>query len=265
MSSERLTTADYWDAGYVTAGSREPLETSDFRRFGERRLVESLEALGLAGRHVLEVGAGNSAVLTLLARRYAGRARFTGLDYAPTGCRMLAERAGREGAEVEVLQQDLFDPAPALEHRFDLVYSIGVVEHFTDVTRVLEAKRRLVRPGGLIYTLIPNMRGAIGALTRHYNRRIYDLHVAHDLASLRQGHEAAGLEVLRASHLCSTNFGVLSSCFQSPADRGFATYKWLSRVTKALWWVEARVGELPAIPALSPYLIVVSRAPDAGR
>ncbi len=256
--SDALTTSDYWDTGYSTGASMDPLRPGDFRRHADLRVIESIAALGLEGKRVLEVGAGNSAMLTALATRLRDKARFTGLDYAPAGCRMLAERATREGAVVEVVHQDLFAPSPALDGQFDVVFSIGVVEHFTDLAAVLRAMRRFLAPGGQMFTLIPNMRGVPGSLVRRYNRAIYDLHVPHDMASFVAGHRAAGLEVESSRFLCSTNFGVLSSCFRSPADPGFTTYKWLSRVSKALWLFESRVGDLPALPALSPYLIAVS-------
>lgn len=260
MSDQRLTTADYWDKGYAGAAHGAPLAPGDFRRLPDLRIAQALEAVGLDGRRILEVGAGNSSLLTYLARRHGSHASFTGLDYAPTGCRLLQERAAREGAAVTVVQQDLFAPNAALEGQFDLVYSIGVVEHFSDLEGVLRAQRRFMAPGGTMFTLIPNMRGLPGALVRRYNRAVFELHVPHDMASLMAGHAAAGLVVTRAFRLCSTNFGVLSSCFSSPHDAGFSTYKWLSRVSKALWFAESRLGDLPALPALSPYLVVVSRA-----
>lgn len=260
---EHLTTIEFWDKGYTRSTSQDPLELADYRRHAERRLVEALEALQLDGKRILEVGAGNSAVLTLLARRHSGRATLAGLDYSPSGCRLLRERASREGAAVTVYEGDLFHPAPELLGAHDIVFSIGVVEHFSDLASVLAAKRALLAPGGQLFTLIPNMRGALGALMRRYNREVFERHVPHDMQSLLRGHADAQLEVVRSFRLCSSNFGVLSICFAGPEDRGFSTYRWLSRVTKALWFLESRVGDLPALPALSPYLVVVS-TPEKG-
>ncbi len=237
-----------------------PLDIRSFRNLGERKLIEKVESLGLAGGHVLEVGAGNSAILSYLARTHAGEAQFSGLDYSEIGCRMLSRRADLEGAQIEVLQQDLFKPAPSLLGRFDVLYSIGVVEHFRSLSGVLLAMNGLLSPNGRMLTVVPNMAGVIGALTRRYNRRVYDLHIPHDLASLVAGHEAAGLEVQSSGYLCSTNFGVLSSCFRGPGDPGWRIYLWLSRLTTALWFVESRIGELPHSATLSPYLYVIGCA-----
>lgn len=132
MTQRRLTESAYWDAGYADLGDSPPLDLRDFRQLWARRLVETIESLGLEGQSVLEVGAGNSAVLTCLAARHGSNAYFSGLDYSEAGCRMLTRRAEREKVSVAILQQDLFAPSPAIQARFDLVYSLGVVEHFAN-------------------------------------------------------------------------------------------------------------------------------------
>jgi SAM-dependent methyltransferase len=212
------------------------------------------------GKRVLEIGAGNSALLCYLARRFDGKARFSGLDYSEAGCRMLVRRAEREGATIEVIHQDLFAPAPDLLGQFDLVYSIGVAEHFSSLPPVLGATRQLLSPNGRMFTLIPNMAGILGTLTRQYNRAVYDLHAPHTMVSFLQGHDEAGLVVEQSGYLCSTNFGVISSCFRGETDRGWTTYKWLSRVTTLLWLMESKIGELPHTATFSPYLFTISRA-----
>ncbi len=156
---------------------------------------------------------------------------------------MLTRRAALEGVRIDVLHQDLFQPDATLLDQFDVIYSIGVVEHFQDLSRALEAKKRLLAPAGTMFTVIPNMAGILGTLTRRYNRHIYDLHVPHDLKSFVDGHVKAGLEVRSAGYICSTNFGILSSCFNGPQTPGWRSYVWLSRLSNALWFVEDKLFE----------------------
>lgn len=253
---EKLTTAEYWDGTYAQA-SDVPLEISNFRSFGQRQVVETIESVGLRGR-ILELGAGNSAVLCYLARVHP-LAQFHGMDYAPGGCRMLRARAVRERVKIEVHQADIFNPSAVHEGAYDRVFSLGLLEHFSDLPAVVRAKIRLLRPGGVIVTIIPNMVGVIGRLTRRFNPQVYALHVPHDLSSLVAGHRAAGVTVLRSGYLGSTNFGVLSSCFRGPEDCGWSTYKWLARFTTACWWWESRGLRLPATRQISPYIFVIGQ------
>lgn len=257
MSTSRLTTAAYWEQTYA-AGGLARLQTGGFRNHCSRRIVEKLEEWIGADSRVLEIGAGNSAVLTFLANRHAGRAQFTGLDYSENGCAMLEARSRAEGVTVDVIKADMFDPANAAIGRFDLVYSLGVVEHFADLAVVLAAMKRFLSPTGRLLTIIPNMAGVLGALTRRYNKKVYDIHVPHTLNSFLKGHSEAGLDVLSSGYICSSNFGVLSSCFASDSDPGYRTYTWLTRVSKALWFVEHTFGDLPHTATFSPYLFAVS-------
>lgn len=259
MPSESvLTTPDYWESGYVSKSGNAPLDLDGFRNFGDRKVVEKVESLGLENRSVLEIGAGNSAILSHLASKYGARATFSGLDYSASGCALLRQRAEREGAVIDVFHQDLFEPEPALLGRFDAVYSYGVVEHFQSLATVLRAKMRFLRQDGRMLSIIPNMAGVLGTLTRRYNRQVYDVHVPHDLNSFLQGHVEAELEVIESGYICSTNFGVLASCFNARADRGWSAYVWLTRFTKLLWLFECRFGELPHSAQFSPYIYAIS-------
>jgi cyclopropane fatty-acyl-phospholipid synthase-like methyltransferase len=260
MDKSRLTTPAYWEATYA-GGDLEPLQVEGYRHFSSRKVVECIGGLIEERTRVLEIGAGNSAILTHLARHHGQRASFTGLDYSERGCAMLARRAQSEGVQVEIIQRDLFAEPPAELTRFDLVYSVGVVEHFEDLGAVLAAKRRFLAPRGRMLTIIPNMAGILGTLTRRYNRRVYDAHVPHTMRSFLQGHAAAGLQVRTSGYLCSSNFGVLSSCFAGTSDPGWTTYLWLTRLTKGLWFLESAIGELPHSQLLSPYLFAVAMLP----
>lgn len=258
---EGLSQNEYWQLGYQRRKNRlEPPDLNDFRNFATKRVVHALESVGLAGKRVLEVGAGDSEILLLLAKRLAGVAQFAGLDYSDAGCELLRDRSSHVGAEIEVINSDLFQPPQESIAGFDLVYSVGLVEHFVRLGDVLAALTRFLRPGGELVTIIPNMHGVLGTLTKRWNREVYDIHNPYSLSTFLAGHADAGLRVTRSGYLCSSNFGVLSSCFEGGPRQGAHTYKWLSRLSKGLWWYESRMFELPKTAWLSPYMYAISRA-----
>lgn len=260
---KELTSPQYWDSKYSGAAERD-IDPGDFRQRPARVLLEKLESLGLHKKKVLEIGAGGSAILTHLAARNPG-AEFHGLDYSEAGCRSLDNLARKHGAAVATHRADLFSPPGELKGRFDLVYSLGVAEHFENLAEVVKAQTYFLCPGGLILTLIPNLTGMLGRLTRRYAPAILAMHKVYDTSALRAGHKEAGLEVISSGYLCSTNFGVLSSCFKSDKDRGWSTYLWLSRLSKIVWFFEDKVFPLPATATLSPYLYAIARAGSPAR
>lgn len=257
-----LTSPDYWDSKYPPGQRPQRIDVADFRQRPFRAIVERIEALGLRGKRILEIGAGGSAVLTCLAERNrSSGAEFHGLDYSEAGCLSLETLAAAAGVSVKTHNSDFFSPPGELASYFDVIYSLGVVEHFDALPEVLGAQARLLTPGGLLLSVVPNLSGLIGSLARRYNKKLFDMHKVHTPASLAEGHTAAGLEPLSSGYLCSTNFGVLSACFESPAAAGWPVYLWLSRFSTAVWYLEHRLFPLPGTRLLSPYICVVARKP----
>lgn len=256
----KLTSKEYWDSSYRRGGRTVGLpDIGDFRYFADRRIVETLEAAGLDAKNVMEVGAGDSSLLLLLAKRHPS-SKLVGIDYSEAGCESLRSRAVQLQADVSVIQADMFDPPPTLRGQFDVVYSMGLVEHFTRLETVLAALSRFLRPSGVLITIIPNMSGVLGLLAKLWNRQVYDIHNPHDLQSFLDGHSKAGLQVRSSGYLCSTNFGVLYSCFQDRRRLARRCYQGLVVVSLGLWFLESRFFEFPKTAALSPYIYAVSEA-----
>ncbi|MCC6277887.1 MAG: class I SAM-dependent methyltransferase [Oligoflexia bacterium] len=57
-----------------------------------------------------------------------------------------------------------------VRQRYDLVYSLGFIEHFTNWKEVLRAHARLVKPGGRILISTPNFSGVV----QKFLHRIFD-------------------------------------------------------------------------------------------
>lgn len=255
-----LTNKEDWDRGYVSRNEIAELKFG-WRDHSNELIAEKIEEIGLDGKDVLEIGAGDSQWLPYFANKYPG-SRFTGLDYSKTGCEKLAERAAEisNTATIDIYLQDMFAMESVLHGRFDLVLSFGVVEHFTELSHALLAKRKYLKDQGLMFSLIPNMTGSIGHLVKSFNREIYDMHNPHDWNSFLEGHRKAGLTVLSGGYLGTANFGVLSSCFKKHEGISWHAYVFLTRLSKVIGFVENKLGDLPSSRMFSPYIYVISQA-----
>lgn len=257
-----LTSCDYWDSKHLSGEKTLPIDIADFRQRPFRLIVEKIEALGLDGKKILEIGAGGSAILTLLAERNnRSGCEFHGLDYSEAGCRSLEKIAANNGVRIKVHNEDLFCPPQELLSSFDVIYSLGVVEHFNDLPGVLSAQAKFLAPGGLMLSVVPNFTGLLGRLVRRYNKKIFDMHLTYTPDALAKGHAESGLTLIHSGYLCSTNFGVLSACFGSREAAGWTAYLWLSRFSKAVWYLEDKAFSLPETRFFSPYVCVVAGKP----
>jgi SAM-dependent methyltransferase len=254
----RKTDRSYWDSGYERRLAVRPVSPDRCQAPTEWKILGLFRELGLSDKKIMEVGGGGSEWLARLALDYPS-ARFTCLDYSPEGCdltRRFADDA--QLANVDVVERDLF-VGPATDVRQDIVYSLGVVEHFDRLDEVLKAIAKFAAADGIILTVIPNLSGVLGKLARWFSPEIYAIHVPHDIDSFVEGHRRAGLEVMRSGYLGSSNFGVLSSCFDKTSGFKYRTYVWLCRLTRVLDNLESRIGRLPETPFLAPYIYAISR------
>lgn len=257
--NEKLTNTDYWDATYVGRGALNPVSVGGYKNLCTKAIFDKKKELVTGSQTILEVGGGGSGWIAFLASKYEDK-QFSTLDFSREGNDMLMEYAAINRLNnVNVLHGDFF--SKDIDKEFDMVYSHGVVEHFTDLPEVLTAHSRFLSDNGVMLTIIPNMAGILGRLTRALNKDVFDVHVSHDLISFRKGHSDAGLEVVESGYLCSNNFGVLSSCVNSDQKVKFNIYNFLTRVSKASWFFEKKVFPFPTTKWLSPYIYAISRKP----
>lgn len=259
---------DYWDRVWGTLPAPDTFDP-EARGCASRRDREFAQLFddALAGlprektnKVVLEAGAADSSVLPYFAR--LGH-RIVGVDYSEIGCERLRHRLGAFTAEV--ICCDIFNaPASALQ-KADLVFSIGLVEHFSDTSNCIAALAALVRPGGNLLTIIPNMRGAVGLLQQLIAPSVFAVHVPLSVDDLRDAHESAGLRVRRAEYLMATNFGVvnynepgggrLANAVRWFVTAGFGRLSCAVNILDELW-------QLPRRRAFAPYCFVLASVPE---
>jgi SAM-dependent methyltransferase len=142
-----------------------------------------------------EVGGAPGQYLAYLLRSHGYR--VTCIDFSETGCVKTAENFRLLGIAGEVIQADITGDVAHLP-RFDVVYSLGLIEHFADRHRVVENHARLVTPGGYLVLGVPNFRGLTGWFMRTLAPDTYATHEisAMDLEGWRAFESALGLRVV---------------------------------------------------------------------
>ena len=255
----------YWDALWRDAPPPAPIDAHApglantlNRRFHEV-FAQAFAGRETRGRALLEIGCARSPWLPYFAQEFGFR--ISGLDYSEIGCRQEEDVLRRAGVEGDVVCADLFRPPAELRGSFDVVVSFGLVEHFERTADAVAACAAFLRPGGVIVTATPNLKGLLGAVQRRLDRAIYDIHVPLDAADLARAHEAAGLRVRTARMLLPLNLGVLNMSARRPALAWKFVAKAAELATRAVWAVD-RLRPLPETPYFSPYAVCVAEKPS---
>ncbi len=258
----------FWDQKWHAAAPPAVIDPSDrgMRNYVHVRLCRLLEeqlAGSFPGGRLLEVGCANSPWLPWYDQGLG--AETWGLDYSEIGCRqaeMVLESAGRTGT---IVCGDLFDPPKHLLGAFDGIVSWGVVEHFSDTADALASLGRMLAPGGKMVTLIPNMAGATGWVTKVTNRPVYDTHQVIDREQFATAHRLAGLKLHSCDYFISANPGVVNlegapvGPWRAVAQR--VAVAALSRLAWGLWALERRTTTEPLTRTWSPYVVAVASRP----
>lgn len=113
------------------------------------------QAVGDRPARCVELGAGEGDFSVLLAEQ--GH-QVTLVDFSQQALARARERFERLGLEAEYVCGDMFEFAEQQAGTFDAAASLGVAEHFSGPKRqlVIDAHRRVLRPGGVALISVPN-------------------------------------------------------------------------------------------------------------
>ena len=244
-----LVGASSWSARWRTTRPRSYKRWNYYHQQQNRYLRSFLPPKG--GRF-LELGCAHSLWISELGKDH----EVWGIDYSEIGLQSLRARAGvtRE----RILLGDVFDSQNgAPRSYFDVVFSDGLLEHFGDGREAARAFAQYVRPGGVVVTSVPNMRGAIGRLHRWIAPAFFTEHVAFSPSELDATHIAAGLEIAdHARYWGHFSLGVVNyeRVFRRvPAPVSAGGFWMLLATQQIIAWTLAAI-RMPESVTLSPYI-----------
>jgi 2-polyprenyl-3-methyl-5-hydroxy-6-metoxy-1,4-benzoquinol methylase len=255
----------YWDLNYSPEYAPPAVDPRDpgLRNFVERQFHDYFRKTlsSLNGGALLEIGCGGSRYLPYFSKEFG--IHVSGIDYSEAGCASASRILAREGVPGQIVCADFFDPPPSLFERFDVVVSMGVVEHFADTAGCLRAVTRFVKPEGLVLTFVPKMVGLIGSLQKFLDRQLFDKHVPLDKELLRQAHEQANLVVEDCDYFLFNHFFVVG--MNQVAAGTFEWYlkasllKSLHCLSGAIWALETAFHPFRPGRFMSPFIACTAR------
>lgn len=153
--SNDLTNEAFWE----TYWSRISLPVSADLNFKNDRVIaqEIINAIPKrANPTALEIGCAPGKWLSFLAKNL--NCRVTGIEYVGVAAEKTIQNLKMQDIEnFRVLHDDFFNHQ--LKELFDIVISLGFIEHFDNYSSVLEDQLKLVAPNGFLVIGIPRFVG----------------------------------------------------------------------------------------------------------
>jgi|ERR1051325_5653887 2-polyprenyl-3-methyl-5-hydroxy-6-metoxy-1,4-benzoquinol methylase len=209
MNQKDLAGVNHWDSIYETSAA--PPKAWKPHSHLELALEHVLlrEIKRSRATSLLEVGCGNSTWLPYLARK-AG-IEVAGMDYSEHGCEQARTNLRSEDVPGKIFCIDLFKATPECIGQYDFVFSLGLVEHFNDLPGVLAKLAEFVRPGGTLFTEVPNLHWSIhGLLCWIWQPKLLAKHRLLNKTQLVKAHEQVGLLKVRAQYLGLFSLGIIA-------------------------------------------------------
>ena len=179
-----------WDSQWSL--SRAPRRLRPWRDYLSWRFAQVFREHVKSGDRVLEIGCGGSRFLPYFAKDLG--AEVWGLDFAPAGVASARAALLRAGVKGTIVEGDLFTTRDVPQNAFDVVFSGGFIEHFTDTADVLQHIVRFAKPGtGLVITEVPNVGGwPFSKLQKRLDPELYAQHVLITRSMMDAAHAEAG-------------------------------------------------------------------------
>lgn len=154
----KKTTQDHWQriwrrqTPYTYGFLRRTIKSPTDRRLG----LVFKQHLPQERKRILEIGCASGRWLVRFKREFDYN--VYGIDYSEAGCELAKETLRRTKIEGEIICGDIFDPSLQDKYKefFDIVYSLGFIEHFSDPTDALDMHLRLLKPDGFLIVTVPN-------------------------------------------------------------------------------------------------------------
>ena len=195
MSSEvtRLTDEAYWTA--LWDGQQHKVRHLRWTYVANRQLAKLFQRalLGFKEPILIELGCADSLWLPYLARTY--KSNCYGVDFSELGCQLAERNLALAGVQGTIICEDLFTFAKKQRDGFDFVYSMGLVEHFSTPRAILEEMYNLLKPGGTMLTIIPNLRGMYTPIARVASPKLLATHKVMPPAHLAAALKDVGFSV----------------------------------------------------------------------
>lgn len=156
MDKTKLTEKAYWDDLWDGASLPAQISRLDGNLLLNKELDIFEKYLPKEKLSILEIGGAPGQYLAYFHQQFGYQVNC--LDYSETGCEKTQKNFQLLNIDGAVYHNDLFSSDLKIPS-FDIVYSMGFIEHFSDLTEVIGKHLALLKPGGILILGIPNLLG----------------------------------------------------------------------------------------------------------
>lgn len=152
---DEKTTPEFWDSKWGSGAA--------VVERGDNFVVDSI--LDFFDEHVSAYRNGKALEIGGAPGRYLGRLTIdhelqaNAIDYSPVGCEKLKSNFKNLNRRIEVIERNVLEVDANPEEKYDVVFSLGLIEHFEPVDEIIERHVQYLSDDGILILGVPNCRG----------------------------------------------------------------------------------------------------------
>jgi len=156
VSESEITSPEFWN-------SRWGDKAAQVIQLGDDQVTDAILCFSdkflqkYRGGSILEIGGAPGRFLGRFAIDYDLEAHA--IDYSPVGCQQLRENFRELERPINVIERNVLEVDAAYDEKFDVVFSLGLIEHFENVGEIIEKHLQYVKDDGVLILGVPNCRG----------------------------------------------------------------------------------------------------------
>ncbi len=158
LKDKNKTNADFWENTWqqIPLGKYHGIE----KYLAINKKLDNLfkNYLHKGHRKILEIGCAKGKQLIYFAREFGYD--VYGIDYSEKGVELAQQNLRIAGVEGTIVCENVFQTS-FNEESFDIVYSMGLIEHFQNPAEIIDVHTKLLKRGGTTIITIPNLNRSL--------------------------------------------------------------------------------------------------------
>lgn len=159
MEEGRLTEKQYWDGRWDKICLPAIMEPTIRHPVAQEILRVFQDYLPKGRLSVVEIGGAPGQYCAYFSKYLGYRPSI--IEYSEIGCQKTRENFRLLDLDINVYERDFLSDLSDLP-RFDVVMSLGFIEHFDDLEDIFRRHVNLLAKGGILILGVPNFRGIAG-------------------------------------------------------------------------------------------------------
>lgn len=249
--SDKLTDREFWLHFWETKpGINQPIPQKNLYYPCFDKVLKQYPHI----RSAIELGGFPGTYSVYLKKKYQLDAAF--LDYVvhPQVLETFLKANNLNTGDIKALEADLFNHT--VVQQYDFVFSLGLIEHFLNTEEILKIHLDFLKPGGILFILVPNFLGLNGWLQKQVEREFYDKHYLECMHPevLIEHAKKLGLQDIDADY--GGGFGLW---MEDEANKPL----WVRAAVKPVWFAGKVLSKViqKESKTFSPYTYLIARKP----